>query len=342
MPTINDIAKRTGLSVATISRAINKSGYVSDKSLKLIEQAIQETSYKPNWMARGLHGKATQQIGLIIPDISNVFYTALAKSITTHLRDLGYAVILCVTDDDPQNDATYLEVLESKQVDGILYVHASGAQTQALLSGMMARKLPIVALNRHLADALLDAVLVDNFRGAYEAVRYLIELGHERIALIVGDPGIVTAADRIRGYQAALAESSLPLVPELLKVGKFSRDYGEQATQELLSLAQPPTAIFATSNRIVMGALSVLGRERVRIPDDLSVLAFNDTEWLSAWNPPISAVRAAEDEMAKLAVDLILRRVQEMENEHIPTRPLAYYLSTVLVKRESCAPPRRA
>lgn len=339
MATINDIARRTGLSPATVSRAINKSGYVSEKSLKQIQEAVQEVNYKPNWMARGLHGKATYQIGLIIPDITNVFYTALAKSITTQLRDLNYAVILCVTDDDTRNDLTYLEVLESKQVDGIIYVHANGAQTRSLLARMVENKTAIVELNRHLADGLLDSVLVDNFRGAYDAVRYLIEMGHERIGLIVGDSAISTSAERIRGYQTAFAESGVIPDPKLLRIGAFTRDYGEQATQELLAMSAPPTAIFATSNRIVMGALSVLGRERVRIPDEMSILAFNDTEWLSAWNPPISAVRVAEDEMAKLTVGLILRRISEMETNTTPAQPLAYYLSTMLVKRESCTPP---
>ena len=331
--TIKDIAKRTGLSPATVSRAINRSGYVSQRARDLVDLAVAELSYQPNWLARGLKGKPTRLVGLNIPDILNVFYTNVAQAIATSLREHGYEMILCVSGDSQVTDLGYLQVLEQKRVDGIIYTHPAGPNNSSFVRQLSKRGVPIVELNRRTEEDLLDAVLADNFGGAYQAVDYLLSKGHRRIAMICGNPNLTTGKHRIQGYTTALNHAGFEPEPDLVKIGTFSRDYGEQATEELLSLAAPPTAIFATSNRIALGALVVLARRGVKIPEDLSFIAFDDVEWMSAWRPPITTVDIAVEEMARLAVDLLLRRTKSDNDGY---KPITYKLSTKLIERESC------
>jgi LacI family transcriptional regulator len=167
-------------------------------------------------------------------------------------------------------------------------------------------------------------------------VEYLAQLGHRRIGFISGSPQITTGYERLLGYQSALCQLGLDEDPALLKIGSFTRSHGESAMAELLALPDRPTALIAGSNRISMGALMVMGQNSIRIPDELSVVGYNDTEWLTAWNPPITAVDIAVDEMARLAVDLLHRRMSG--GSAAEGKPVTYHLSTSLIVRSSCRP----
>ncbi|MGQ9684186.1 MAG: LacI family DNA-binding transcriptional regulator [Anaerolineae bacterium] len=331
--TIRDVARHAGLSLATVSRALNDSGYVSPAARQRVEQAVAALGYQPNWLARGLRGKPSGLVGLIIPDIRNLYYTAVAHAVADALRACGSEMVLCVTNEDPATDLHFLTLLRDKRVDGIIYAHPAGGSNSAVVRALAASGLPIVELNRQREADLLDAVLADNERGAYQVTSYLAGLGHRRIGLIVGDPGLGNTGGRVAGYKRACAEAGLALDPDLVRSGAFSRAHGEAATRALLTLAEPPTALFAGSNRILVGVLEVLGREGIRIPADLSLAAFDDAEWLSIWNPPITAVDIAVDEMARLAVDLLQRRIAAAGAPH---KPVTYVLSTRLIERESC------
>jgi LacI family transcriptional regulator len=189
-------------------------------------------------------------------------------------------------------------------------------------------------VNRQRERGYLDAVLPDNFRGVHQVVEYLSQLGHRRIAFISGSAQITTGYERVLGYQSAVRQLGLDDDPAILKVGVFHREHGETAMAELLALPNRPTALITGSNRISMGALMVMGQHSIRIPDDMSVVGYNDTEWLTAWNPPITAVDIAVDEMARLAVDLLLRRIEDGEKSD--AKPVTYHLSTSLLVRQSC------
>ena len=335
--TIKDVAERAGISPSTVSRVLNRSGYASPETQRRVEEAATELGYHPNWLARGLKGKSSHLIGLIIPDISNTYYTAIAQGVTAELRAHDYEPILCVNNEDPQIDLHYLQILQQKHVDGILYAHPACGTNRTFVQDLARSGMPIVEINRQHAGDLLDAAVADNFRGAYQMTNYLIGLGHRRIGLIIGESGLVTGKNRLEGYRRAFQDADLAVNMTYVRVGSFTRAHGEQATRVLLTLPEPPTAIFAGSNRILIGCLAVLGERNLCIPEDISVSAFDDSEWLSIWRPPITAVDVAIDELSRLAVGLLLRRITTPSAEH---KPITYSLSTSLIPRASCQPPR--
>jgi LacI family transcriptional regulator len=331
--TIKDVAKRVGLSSSTVSRAINKSGYVSEETQRLVDKAVMELDYRPNWMARGLKGKPSHFIGLIIPDISNLYYTAIARSVSNELQRYNYHLILCLNEESKEIDLNYLKMLSEKRVDGILYVHPANGNNSKFVRYLANDGFPIVELNRQRESDILDAVIADNFQGAYQMTHYLISKGNCRIGLIMGETDLTTGKNRLAGYQKALEDARIPIDKDLISIGSFTRSHGEKGINELLQLIDPPTAIFAGSNRILMGVLYVLGQKGLHIPNDISIVAFNDAEWLSTWNPPITVVDIATDEMARVAVEILVRRITSPEKEH---KPITYQLSTLLIERKSC------
>ena len=331
--TIKDVARRAGLSPSTVSRALNKSGYVSGEAQRRIDAAISELGYQPNWIARSLKGKPSHTIGLIIPDIFNVYYTALAYSVSDTLRAHEYALILCVSNENPEIDLNYLKTLREKRVDGIIYAHPACGHNSPFVRELANSGMPIVELNRQREKDILDAVLADNFQGAYQMTEYLIGMGHRRIGLVMGELELTTGKNRLAGYRRALQDASIPSDSDLIRMGTFTREHGERATSELLQLAEPPTAIFAGSNRLLLGTLFALQRCGLHVPNDISLVAFDDAEWMSVANPPITAVDVATGEMARLAVDLLLRRIASPEREG---KPVTYMLSTTLIERASC------
>jgi LacI family transcriptional regulator len=331
--TIVDVANHAGLSASTVSRALNKSGYVSEEAQRRIDQAIAELGYQPNWMARGLRGKPSSTIGLIIPDILNVYYTSLARSVASTLRSNDYALILCVSNEDPETDLDYLQTLWEKRVDGIIYTHPARGHNSSFVRELANRGVPIVELNRQREKDVLDAILADNLQGAYQMVEHAISRGHRRIGIILGEAELTTTRNRLIGYRRALDDAGIAVDPDYICIGAFSREYGEETTCQLLQLAEPPTVIFAGNNRILVGTLCALQQHGLRVPEDISLVTFDDAEWLSVANPPITAVDIATDEMAQLAVDLLLRRIACPEREG---KPVTYMLSTSLIERESC------
>lgn len=331
--TIKDVAKLAGLSSSTVSRALNKSGYVSPEAQRRVDEAVAELGYQPNSMARSLKGKPLRLIGLIMPELTSSYDNAIAKSISNALHEHNYGFILCISDEDPEIDLSYLKMVQEKHVDGIIYVHPLKGSNSSFVRKLASQGMPIVELHRQREEDLLDAVLADNVQGAYQITQYLIGLGHRRIGLVLGEIELTTGKNRLMGYRRALGDAGISIEPDLIRVGSFSRQHGQQGTCDLLQLDPPPTAILAGSNRILMGVLSVLGQQGLSIPHDMSVAAFNDTEWLSLWHPPITVVDIADNELAHLAVDLLLRRIASPEKKHKPT---TYLLSTSLIERGSC------
>ncbi|MBK8902519.1 MAG: LacI family DNA-binding transcriptional regulator [Anaerolineaceae bacterium] len=332
--TIRDVAKRAGLSQSTVSRALNQSGYVSADAQRRIDEAVDELGYQPNWLARGLKGQSSRLVGLIVPEIASLYDSLIIQSVSRMLHENSYGMILCINNEDAEVDLGYLKILQEKRVDGIIYTQPLNGKNSKFVRRLVKEGMPIIELNRRCEEDLLDGVLADNIQSAYQITNYLIGLGHRRIGLVMGQTDLTTGEYRYNGYRHALNDANIPLDNELIRIGSFTQEHGEAGIQELLQLPERPTAVLAGSNRILMGILKVLGEQNICIPGDMSVAAFNDTEWLSIWNPPITTVDIATEEMARLSVELLLRRITSSVKE---TKPRTYLLSTSLIERGSCA-----
>jgi len=332
--TIKDVAKRAGLSQSTVSRALNQSGYVSADAQRRIDAAVNELGYQPNWMARGLKGQPSRLVGLIVPEVSSLYDNLIIQSVSAMLHENNYGMILCINNEDAEVDLGYLKILQEKRVDGIIYVHPLHGSNSAFVRNLAQQGMSIIELNRRCEEDLLDGVLADNVQSGHQITNYLIGLGHRRIGLIMGQTDLTTGKNRLAGYRHALSDAEIPVDQELIRIGSFTQEHGEAGMQELLQLPERPTAVLAGSNRILMGILKVLGERNICIPDNMSVAAFNDTEWLSIWNPPITTIDIATEEMAELSVDLLLRRITSSQKEN---KPRTYLLSTSLIERGSCA-----
>jgi LacI family transcriptional regulator len=333
--TIRDIARYAGVSAATVSRVLNDSGYVGKETRRHVEEAIVELGYRPDARARGLRGIPSKLVALIIPDILNVYYTGVSQAIEHHLAQRGYIMLLGITGESAGRYMDYLQFLWERRVDGVIYVPPATGDYSAHTRRLVRQGIPFVEINRQREADLLDCVLADNLRGAYRGAEHLIGLGHERIALVVGSPETTTGADRVQGFKLAMMDAGLKIDPQLLKIGDFSKDYGFEAMEELLAISPRPTAVFATSNRLLMGTMTALAKHKIHVPDDISVVAFDDSEWLGFWQPPVTTVDIAVEEMGMLAVELLMRWIRE---GHPPDRPRTYSLSTMLVERSSCRP----
>ncbi|MBX3056757.1 MAG: LacI family DNA-binding transcriptional regulator [Anaerolineae bacterium] len=332
--TIKDVAKHAGLSLSTVSRALNQSGYVSEDAQRRIDTAVAELGYQPNYLARGLRGQPSRLVGLIVPEVTSLYDNLIIQSVAAMLHKNNYGMMLCINNEDAEADLGYLKILKEKQVDGIIYVHPLEGNNSPFVRTLAKEGMPIIELNRRREEDLLDGVLADNVQGAYQLTNYVIGLGHRRIGLIMGQTDLTTGQNRLTGYRHALNDADIPIDPALIRIGSFTQEHGETGTQELLQLAERPSAILAGSNRILMGCLKVLNEQAIRIPDDLSVATFNDTEWLRFWNPPITTVDIATEEMVNLSVELLLRRMASPSKEY---KPRTYLLSTSLLERGSCA-----
>ena len=333
--TIKEIAEIAGVSITTVSRVINKSGYVNQGTREKVEKAIADLHFQPDIHARKMRGISTNIIALVIPDILNVYYTSLSKEIERELRQRGYTMVLGITQDESE---TFLECLEKffeMHVDGIIYTPPPDDQSSPYIRSLIHKGIPIIELNRRRETDLFDGVEVDNFGAICQAMDYLFSLNHKKIGFIVGSKSTTTGLKRLEGYQYSMSQHGLEIDPQWVKIGQFTREHGERATRELLEIngTQAPSVIFATSNRLLTGTMSVIREKNIKIPDDLSVITMDDAEWLELFSPTITTVDVAIEEMAKLSVDLLMNRI---ENNNNSFNPRTYSLSTVLKVRDSC------
>jgi DNA-binding LacI/PurR family transcriptional regulator len=328
--TIQDVARRAGVAAGTASRAVNRRGYISDDVQRRVDAAVKELGYHPDWTAQLMRGAPSRLVGLIIPDILNVHYTALARALAELLRAEGYDLILCANNDDPAVDRRHLEVLRDKRVDGIIYVAPEFGSNSDRVQEIVAGGLAMVELNRHREH--LDAIIQDNFGGAELITKHFIDRGHRRIAIVVGSDR-TTGKPRVAGYRTAMEDAGISPHADLVRVGAFSRAHGEAATRALLALPDRPTALFAGSNRILIGALHVLHEAGLRVGTDMSIASFNDTEWLGVVSPPITAVDVDHTEMARQTVLRLLHRMQQSGDA--TEKPATTVIPVQLVVRDS-------
>ena len=323
--TIEDIAKRSGFSVSTVSRVLNKEAgkhRISDRTQQLILKVAQELKYRPNQLARSLRLKRTHTIGLVVPDISNPFFAYVTRSIQTSVHRIGYSLVVCDTDENLDLEIEHTNLLLSKGVDGLIIMPVG--QKCDHLRRVMKEGVPFVLVDRSFDDLDADAVIVDNYRGAYEAVEHLISHGHRRIGIIQGLPNTSTSVRRLQGYKDALRKHSIPLAEDLIVGNSFRRENGYLETKVLLSMPDPPTAIFATSDLITLGVLEAIDEGGLRIPDDISLVVFDDVDFGPFLKCPLTTVAQPKENMGELAVKILVERIKDSrrkEGKRIVLKP---------------------
>lgn len=330
--TLEDIAKKAGVSVSTVSRILNKKTKkyrISPKTESLVLKLAKGLNYTPNQLARGLRLKRTHSIGLIVPDISNPFFAAVTRAVQRAAHEMGYSLMVCDTDEDESQEIAHIKVLRSKGVDGmvVMPVGQSGVHLQQLIKD----GLPLVVLDRIFDDLPCDSVVIDNYKGAYEAVEYLVKNGHARIAIIQGLPNTYTNKGRLSGYRDALKANNIELDPRLIVGRDFRQESGYIETKILLSLEPRPTAIFATSDLITLGALEAINEEGLHIPQDLSLIAFDDIDHVNFFTTPLTTISQPKEIIGEVAIKLLTEKIKN----HNKGESRRIMLSSRLVERNS-------
>lgn len=328
-PTIREVAQRANVSVTTVSHVINDTRFVSDTLRRRVQQAMDELGYHPNALARSLRRGQTHTLGLILPDSANPFFAEIGRNIEASAFEQGYSLILCNTEGSLDRERIYVELLNRKQVDGIIFV-AAGDRTNSLGS-LLELKIPLVFVDRDLPGIQVDAVLVDNHEGGYLATRHLIDHGHSRIGCIAGPSHLTPSAQRVTGYRDALTEACLPIDEDLILRGDFHPESGRLATLELLNHKQPPTAIFTCNDLMAIGALRAAEASGLRVPDDLAIVGFDDIELATYTTPPLSTIAQPKKELGHLAVQLLLDRIQKKSRQ-----VRCELLQPAFITRQSC------
>lgn len=335
--TMREVAQRAGLSQATVSRALSGRGYSSEDSREKALRAAQELGYHLDARARSLKLQRTHTIGLMIQEIVNPFYSYLANGVLACAREYGFHVVVCASDENPSLEREYLEVLIQQRVDGIIAVPTG--ENLELWKDLVSRNTSLVFMDRGLSGLTnTNTVLVDNAGGAFQAINYLIDLGHRRIAIITGSLQTTTGLERYEGYVKALKDAGYPIERDLIKIGDFKKGSGIRATAELLQLTDRPTAIFAANNRLGEAVVQTLTEHGLRIAHDISVIMFDDVQWASMMSPSISVVAQPTYQLGFLSMRCLHERLQWPQDERYSSQKVV--LDSRLIIRDSCAPPR--
>jgi len=330
--TLKDIARKAGVSVSTVTRVLNgkaKKYRISDETSKNVLKHARELKYRPNQLARSLRLKKTHTFGLFVPDLYNPFFSYIASRIQNLVANLGYSLIISNTSENQYIEIEQTQLLVSKGVDGFIIMPV-GLSFKHLLN-VKKERIPIVLIDRCFEELPFNSVVIDNYKGAFTAVEHLIQFGHKSIAMIQGIPNTYTNNGRVKGYRDAMKKNKLKIKRDYIVGSDFGRENGYQSTKKLLSRKEKPTAIFLASDLIALGALDAIAEKGLNIPNDISLIAFDDIDFAPFLLSPLSVVSQPRDELSETAVDLLLQQISNPRMEKTKTK----ILSTNLIKRES-------
>lgn len=331
-PTLKSIAHKLGVSVTTVSRVLNgkSSRYrISAETEKIILKAARDLAYSPNQLARGLRLKRTNSIGYIIPDISNPFFASIAKSVEKYARKYGYSIILCDSEENTDIEKESLQLLISRKVDGLI-ISPVGLEVAHLIS-VKQKNVPIVLLDRYFPNLELPFVTSDNYQGAFEAVNLLIQNGHTNIACIQGLRNTSPNTDRVRGYIDAHLKNGYKVDESLIVGDSFGEENGYIETKLLLKKTNIPTAIFSISNLISLGAIRAIAEEGLKIPDDISMVSFDDQPYSRFLSTPMTTVAQQITQIGQIATKILFDQIEEKKSFN----PQGIFLPTKMIIRDS-------
>ncbi len=326
MATMKDVARRAGVSSATVSRVLNDDHLVSTAARDRVMQAVAELGYRPNRIARSLRRQRSETIGVVVSDIENPHFSRAVRAIEDAAYKRGYRVVLCNTDETPRKQRDYLQVLADEQVVGVILAPADPADS--MIGKLLDMGVPIVAFDRSVQDERADAVLADNVQAARTATEHLLDLGLERVGFIGGRPEIGTGRDRLAGYTEAMQQRGRePLVGE----GEFRMEVAQVATRELLAKHHDLDGLVVANNLMAIGAIRALRDAGVRVPDDIAFVGIDDPPWAELLRPAMTTLGQPTTKMAHVAFDLLVDRI---ENRRSQSRFMIFHFD--LNVRESC------
>ncbi|HLU43680.1 MAG TPA: LacI family DNA-binding transcriptional regulator, partial [Natronosporangium sp.] len=324
------------VSRSTASRALSGSPLISEETRRKVEAAAERLGYRPNRAASALRTRQSRLIGLVLNNLINASFHTIAEVVQRRAAAEGYQVLLCITDADPRREAAFLRTLQDHSVDGVILI--GSGRNVTLVNRMIQDGTAVVNLIRASQESAAPSVLAADRDGAYEATRYLLELGHVRIGFIGGPPSTNSGRERFTGYQDALREQGISVDEKLVVQGPFEPAFGRDAVNQLLDTVPDLTALFAANHESVFGILPTLVERGIRIPADLSLVCYEDIPWLRWWRPPITVVDNGAPELAELAVDLLLQQMGRDGGAGGGGR--TYRVGAQLVRRGSCRPLR--
>ena len=310
MASIKDVAKAAGVSTATVSRVIANKGYITDEKRELVLRAITELNYRPNLIARSLRAQTSNKIGLVVSDIRNPFFTAIARAVEDAAYERGYSIIMCNTDENAEKESLYLNLMHDENVAGVIF-----SPTQQFGSSQKPyhASIPFVLIDRRVNNnPNYDTVILDNFSAAYQLTKHLIEQGYQRLVGLFGDTS-TTGFDRREGFEQAIKEAQLEHCSAHFISPRIEQGY--QSTQELMDSGTRPDAIFTSNNLITVGVLKALRAKNIRIPHEVALVGFDETTWSNLIEPPLTIIKQPTEAIGRSAVDLLFKRIEE------PKRP---------------------
>lgn len=329
MTTIRDVARHAGVAPITVSRVLNGADYVSLDVRRRVEAAISELGYVPNSVARSLRSRRTHTLALMISDLTNPFFTLVARGVERAANAAGYLLIICNTNESAEDEARRLDAVLERRVDGLLVVPAGGGSRAVELAGR--HGVPIVLIDRRADGRLVDCVRCDSFGGSAALARWAAGLGHRKAGVLAGPAGVSTADDRVRGFQDGFGDGAVTA-----ERGALTTAEGSRLTDALLKAAPIVTLLFAANNFLAIGALRELRARGIAVPDAISLVGFDDLPTDIVTHPFLTVVGQPAEEMGERSVDLLLARIRGDS----PSKPVDLLLPTELIVRDSCGAPR--
>jgi LacI family transcriptional regulator len=326
---IYDVAHESGVSVFTVSSVVNGKSHVGKKLRRRVENAIRKLNYHPNLVARSLAKQKTHTIGMIVPDIANPFFPMVVRGAEDAAQKHGYNLLLCNSDDSQAKEESSLELLLSKRVDGILLTKTTEDFRPALRQMIKGVNIPFVLVMRTYPKLTNDAVITDDYQGAYDAVCHLARSGRRRIGLIGGPLKVSNAMARRQGFHDALKAKNLPYEPDLAIEGDYRIESGFRAGHSLLS--HRPDGIYVANHLMTIGLLKAADEMGLRCPDDFGLVSFDDFPWLSVFRPKLTTVELPKHQLGSDAAELLIRRIAGDRSKAVVIK-----LPTDLRIRESC------
>jgi len=340
--TREDVSALAGVSGATVSNVINKTGYVSPELTKRVEAAIEQLGYRPHAIARSLATRKTYTVGVAVARLSSAFYPPLLSALASSLSKEGYSIVLCDSHEDEDIENSNLKVLAERRVDGIIWVPCSEKNVQ-FVRKIAESGTAIIVVDRRVKGDEFDTVVSANENGGYIATRYLINRGYRRIAIVTFSQNHSPARERYDGYRRALAESLIPVEDDLVciidnRALKYSDADMSSAIEKTVSLLRDgprAEAIIACSDLLTLSVVESTRKVHLRIPQDIALLGFDDSPWSKFVDPPLSVVTQQTREMGKEAAKVLLRRLKNKKTARRPS-PMLKELEIKLVQRQSC------